>query len=62
MKAAVGTKGGVSQEPWPYADRNYIYFMADDKPDYRFNGVSDQLISDRVQPELVRSRTLIQPL
>lgn len=57
MKEAVGTKGGVSQE-LIYADRNYIYFMADDNQIYRFNGVSDQLISDRVQPELDKIQNL----
>lgn len=50
-KQAVGTKGAVSQEATA-VDRNYIYFMADDKQIYRYNGVSDDLISGPVEPEL----------
>jgi hypothetical protein len=50
-KEAVGTKGAVSQEAM-VVDHNYIYFMADDGQIYRYNGVSDQLISDKIQPEL----------
>lgn len=50
-KEAVGTKGAISQEAMG-VDRNYIYFMADDKQIYRYNGVSDELISDKVEPEL----------
>lgn len=48
---AVGTKGAVSQEAIA-VDKNGIYFMADDGQIYFYNGVSDELISDRVQPEL----------
>jgi hypothetical protein len=51
MKQAVGTKGALSQEAIA-VDRNYIYFVADDKMVYRFNGVSDQLISEKIEPEL----------
>jgi hypothetical protein len=50
-REAIGTKGAVSQEAI-VADRNYIYFMADDGQIYRYNGVSDQLLSDKIQPEL----------
>ena len=50
-KEAVGTKGAVSQEAI-CADHNYVYFMAPDKQIYRYNGVNDQLLSDKVQPEL----------
>ncbi|RTL04860.1 hypothetical protein EKK58_09555 [Candidatus Dependentiae bacterium] len=50
MKQAVGTKGAISQEVIA-VDRNYIYFMSDDKQLYRFNGVSDELLSDKMQPE-----------
>ena len=48
---AVGTKGAVSQEAI-VADHNFIYFMAPDKQIYRFNGKTEQLISDKVQPQL----------
>lgn len=51
MKQAVGTKGALHQEVVA-VDRNYIYFMSDDSQLYRFNGVSDELISDKAQPEL----------
>jgi len=50
-KEAVGTKGAISQEAI-VTDRNYIYFMADDKQIYRYNGISDELISEKVEPEL----------
>lgn len=50
MKQAVGTKGAISQEAIA-VDRNYVYFMGDDKMIYRFNGVSDELLSDKMQPE-----------
>lgn len=50
-KQAVGTKGAVSQEAI-CADRNYIYFMAADKQIYRFNGVQDELLSEKVAPIL----------
>lgn len=51
MKQAVGTKGAVSQEAIA-VDRNYVYFIGDDKMLYRFNGVSDQLMSEKIEPEL----------
>ena len=50
-KEAIGTKGAVSQEAVA-VDRNYIYFMADDKQIYRYNGISDELISEKVEPIL----------
>lgn len=50
-KQAVGTKGALSQEVVA-VDRNYIYFMSSDNQLYRFNGVTDELLSDKVQPEL----------
>ncbi|MCA9325517.1 hypothetical protein KDA23_05655 [Candidatus Saccharibacteria bacterium] len=50
-KEAIGTKGAVSQEAVA-VDRNYIYFMADDKMIYRYNGVSDQIISEKIRPLL----------
>lgn len=50
-KEAVGTKGAISQEAIA-ADRNLIYFMADDLQIYGFNGVSDILLSEKIQPEL----------
>lgn len=51
QKQAVGTKGATSDEGMD-ADRNYIYFVADDGQLYAFNGVADQLLSDKIQPEL----------
>lgn len=50
-KQAVGTKGAVSQEAID-ADRNAIYFIGDDWQLYAFNGVTDVLLSAKVQPEL----------
>lgn len=49
-KESIGTKGAVSQEAIA-TDRNFVYFMADDLQIYRWNGVSDQLMSDVMQPE-----------
>lgn len=49
-KESVGTKGALSQEAIA-SDRNFVYFMSDDLMIYRWNGVSDQLISDLMQPE-----------
>lgn len=45
LREATGHKGAVSQNA-VYADENYIYFAAPDGI-YRFNGSSDELISDR---------------
>lgn len=50
-KEAIGTKGAVSDEAIA-VDRNYIYFMADDKHIYRFNGVEDEILSEKVEPAL----------
>lgn len=50
-KEAIGTKGAVSDEAMA-VDRNYLYFMGDDKMIYRFNGVEDELLSEKVEPEL----------
>ncbi|UOF80530.1 phage stabilization protein [Caudoviricetes sp.] len=50
-KEAIGTKGAVSDEAIA-VDRNYIYFMGDDRHIYRFNGVEDELLSEKVEPEL----------
>jgi hypothetical protein len=49
IRQALGTKGAASQEAVD-ADRNFCYFKADDQF-YTFNGSSDQLLSDKVQPE-----------
>lgn len=51
VQQAVGTKGAVSQEVLA-VDRNYVYFLAPDGTVNRFNGISDELISDKMQPEL----------
>ena len=50
-REAIGTKGAVSQEAVA-VDRNYIYFMADDRMIYRYNGVADQIISEKIRPLL----------
>ena len=49
-KEAVGTKGAVSQEAI-VADRNYIYFMADDKMIYKWAGGDDIPVSIKMEPE-----------
>jgi len=53
LREATGHKGAVSQNA-VYADENYIYFVAPDGI-YRFNGSSDEKISDTgtygIQPE-----------
>lgn len=49
-REAVGTKGALSQEATA-VDRNSVYFMADDKMIYRFNGVTDQPMSEKMEPE-----------
>lgn len=48
---AVGTKGAVSQEAIAVA-RDYIYFMGDDKQVYRYNGIEDEWISEKIAPLL----------
>lgn len=50
-KEAIGTKGAVSDEAIA-VDRNYCYFMADDKNIYAWAGGDDILLSDRIIPEL----------
>ena len=50
-RQAVGTKGAISQEAIA-VDRNYIYFMADDRNVYRYNGVEDEILSEKVEPLL----------
>jgi hypothetical protein len=51
-KEVVGTKGACSQEAI-VTDRNYAYFMADDKQIYRWNGGGDDvLLSQNVESEL----------
>lgn len=50
-KEAVGTKGALSQEAMA-VDRNNIYFIADDKMLYAYNGSTDTLMSGKVEPEL----------
>lgn len=52
-KEAIGTKGAVSQEAIT-TDNNYVYFMADDKNIYRWNGAKDQLLSAKVHRELAQ--------
>lgn len=49
-KESIGTKGALSQEAI-FTDRNYVYFMSDDLQVYKWNGVSDTLLSDKMQPE-----------
>jgi hypothetical protein len=51
-KEVVGTKGACSQEAI-VTDRNYAYFMGDDKQIYRWNGGGDDvLLSQNVESEL----------
>lgn len=49
-KEAEGTKGAVSDEAI-VADRNYVYFMSDDGSLNAWNGASDILLSDKIEPE-----------
>lgn len=49
VRQSTGRKGAVHQRG-VWADANYVYFISDDGV-YRHNGSSDELISDRVQPE-----------
>lgn len=51
LRQAIGTKGAVSQEAMT-ADRNFVYFMADDKQIYRWNGGDDECISETIEPLL----------
>lgn len=50
-KEVVGTKGSASDEGI-VCDRNYMYFISDDKMIYRWNGISDELLSTAVESEL----------
>lgn len=50
-KEAIGTKGAVSDEAIA-VDRNYCYFMGDDRNIYAWAGGDDILLSERVEPEL----------
>jgi hypothetical protein len=50
-KEAEGTKGAVCDEAIA-ADRNYAFFMADDGSINAWNGASDILMSDKIEPEL----------
>lgn len=50
LRQALGTKGALAQEGITQ-DRNFIYFVSDDDI-YAFNGATDQLLSDKVQPEV----------
>lgn len=50
-KESIGTKGAVSDEAIA-VDRNFIYFMGDDRHIYRFNGVEDELLSEKIEPAL----------
>lgn len=50
-KEVVGTKGAASDEGI-VTDRNYAYFISDDKQLYRWNGISDELLSMKVESEL----------
>lgn len=50
-KEVVGTKGACCDEAIA-VDRNFAYFMSDDKQIYRYNGVSDTLLSLNVESEL----------
>ena len=47
----VGTKGAISQEATAVG-KQFVYFMADDRNIYAWNGVNDILISRKVLPEL----------
>lgn len=50
-KEAEGTKGAVCDEAIA-ADRNYAFFMADDGSINAWNGASDVLMSDKIEPEM----------
>lgn len=49
LRQASGSKGAVSPRG-VFADENFVYSVAEDGF-YRFNGSSDELLSDAVQPE-----------
>lgn len=50
LRQSSGRKGAVNQDVIK-ADPNYIYYLSDDGV-YRYNGSSDQLISDTIQTEI----------
>lgn len=50
LRQSSGKKGAVNQDVIA-ADSNYIYFLSDDGV-YRYNGSSDELISDSIQTEI----------
>lgn len=50
-RQAEGTLGAVSQEAIA-VDKSHIYFMADDKQIYRWNGAVDQMLSRKIEPLL----------
>lgn len=51
IREVQGSKGTYSQETIA-TDNDYVYFLSDDKQMRRFNGVSDEIISDKVFPEI----------
>lgn len=50
LRQSSGKKGATSQDTIK-ADPNYIYFLSDDGV-YRYNGSSDELVSDAIQTEI----------
>lgn len=50
LRQSSGKKGAVNQDVIQ-ADANYIYYLSDDGV-YRYNGSSDELVSDSVQTEV----------
>jgi len=50
LRQSSGKKGAVNQDVIK-ADPNYIYYLADDGV-YRYNGSTDQLMSDAIQTEI----------
>lgn len=50
LRQASGKKGAMNQAVIK-SDQNYVYFLADDGV-YRFNGSSDELMSDPIQTEV----------
>ncbi len=51
MNQAIGTKGAISQEAIA-VDKDGIWFIGDDYQLYLYNGISDKLMSEKVEPEL----------
>lgn len=50
LRQSSGKKGAVNQDVIK-ADANYVYFLSDDGV-YRYNGATDQLMSDPIQTEM----------